>query len=84
MFEVSFGLDEEEDKKVEVGTPTVEGLLRGWGSALGLDIAPNHTGVFMWDGVGCKTYGFKVDESISKDDVFYDARVRKFFKAWWR
>lgn len=80
MFEVSFGLDEE-DKKVEVGTPTVEGLLRGWGSALGLDIAPNHTGVFVWDGVECKTYGFKLDESISKDDVFYDAKVRKFFKT---
>lgn len=80
MFEVSFGLDDEVDVKLEVDSPSVESLLQGWGSALGLDIAPNHTGVFVWDGVQCKTYGFKLDDSISQDDVFYDAKVRRFFK----
>lgn len=80
MFDNSFGLEDSEDILMSVYTPTVEGLLQGWSSALGLDIAPNHTGVFVWDGSKVSTYGFKIPEDLSQDDVFYDAKVRKFFR----
>ena len=79
MFDVSFGL-EDVSTSVDISSPTVEGILSGWGTALGLDVAPNHTGVFIWDGKGWSTHGFKLDDSISDCDVFYDAKVRRYFK----
>ena len=80
MFDVSFGLDDEQDVSSVVGTPSVELLLRGTGNWLGLDLAPGHTGVFIWNDAEDRyiTYGFKVPDDLPKDDYYY-ARVRRFF-----
>lgn len=70
----------------KVEKPTVASVLSGWGSCIGLDIAPNHTGVFTWDDNKKEytTYGFKLDDSIMPTDVMYDAKARLFFKKWYR
>lgn len=81
MFDISCGLDNTNENIVSVDTPTIESVLSGWGTSLGLDIAPNHTGIFLWDDdkKTWHTYGFKVGDDISQDDVYYDAKVRRFF-----
>lgn len=81
MFDVSCGLEDTNENIISVDTPTVESVLSGWGTSLGLDIAPNHTGIFLWDDDGktWHTYGFKIGDAVDKDDVYYDAKVRRFF-----
>lgn len=81
MFDVSFGLVGKEESCPLIEKPTIEGILSKWDSALGLDIAPNHTGISIWRDGKLSVYGFCIDESLSVDDVFYYAKVRRFFRS---
>lgn len=86
MFDCSMGLSNVEESLNLIEKPTVQSILKGWGSAIGLDIAPQHTGIFIWDDKSetFTTYGFKLDASIVDTDPMYDAKVRLFFKKWYK
>lgn len=59
---------------------TVEGILSQVKSGIGLDVAKNHTGICIWNGVGVETYGFSIKE-YDKSDYFAEYRMRRDFKA---
>jgi len=55
-------------------------LLKRIPSGMGLDIAKNHTGVFIWDGSEIHEYGLVVGTDYNKDDPFAEYRMRREFK----
>lgn len=60
--------------------PTIESVLSKFKSGIGLDIAPNHTGVALWKDGKLETFGFYVDMDYDKDSYMAEARMRKCFK----
>ena len=59
--------------------PTVLSLLKTIPSGIGLDIAKNHTGIFIWNGVSTEEYGFKL-EPYDSNDYFAEYKMRRDFK----
>lgn len=64
---------------VKYEKPTVESLLRTIPSGIGLDIAKNHSGIFIWDNGKMEQYGFALDE-YEKNDPFAEYKMRRQFK----
>lgn len=58
---------------------TVKNLLSTLKSGLALDIAPNHTGIVIWNGQDTEEYHFVVG-TFDKEDKFGEAKMRKTFK----
>lgn len=59
---------------------TIIDLLKQIPSGMGLDIAKNHTGVFIWDGESIHEYPIVVKEVYDKSDPFAEYRMRLDFK----
>lgn len=59
--------------------PTVISLLKTIPSGIGLDIAKNHTGIFIWNGETTEEYGFEL-EPYDKTDYFAEYKMRRDFK----
>ena len=64
---------------VKYEKPTVESLLKTIPSGIGLDIAKNHSGIFIWDNGKMEQYGFALDE-YEKNDPFAEYKMRRQFK----
>ena len=66
-------------QSVNITKPTVESLLKMLPSGIGLDVAKNHTGVVIWDGVSVTEYGFALNDYDSSD-YFAEYKMRRDFK----
>ena len=64
---------------VKYEKPTVESLLKTIPSGIGLDIAKNHSGIFIWDNGKMEQYGFALDD-YEKNDPFAEYKMRRQFK----
>ena len=64
---------------VKYEKPTVESLLKTIPSGIGLDIAKNHSGIFIWDNGKMEKYGFALDE-YEKNDPFAEYKMRRQIK----
>ena len=69
-----------ESQTMSVKRPTIESVLSRFKSGIGLDIAPNHTGVALWRDGKLTTSGFLVDMEYDKDGYMAEAKMRKCFK----
>lgn len=58
---------------------TLYSLLKQVPSGIGLDVAKNHTGVFIWNGETTEEYGFEVSDYDSAD-YFAEYKMRRNFK----
>lgn len=58
---------------------TVKSLLGTLQSGLALDIAPNHTGIVVWNGQDTEEYHFVVG-TFDKDDAFGEAKMKRAFR----
>ena len=77
MFELK---DVELDKTEQAEFhPTTEGILKDIESAVGLDIAPNHTGIAIWKYGKLIRRGFKLSE-YDKDDLHAEYHMREELK----
>lgn len=65
-----------EDIKIDrIEKPTIYDIFQCITSGVGLDIAKNHTGVFIWHEGAIETYGFTLSE-YDKTDYFAEYRMR--------
>lgn len=69
----------ETNQQFSLEKPTVINILKTVPSGIGLDIAKNHTGIVIWNGVSVETYGFYLTE-YDKLDYFGEYKMRREFK----
>ena len=64
---------------IKIEKLSVESILSGISSGIGLDIAKNHTGVCIWEQGVVTTYGFMLSE-YAKEDYHAEYKMRVEFK----
>ena len=79
MFELTEASIDKPTETEASFNPTPQAIMQGITSAVGLDIAPNHSGVVLWEHNKLTRKGFKLAE-YNKDNIHAEYYMRKNLK----